>query len=116
MSQCVSTEAGEMVQVATNVGWSEFCDWVDATPMEDYPTLHHLTAFGFANDAEDLLGELDDAVDEHPPSDDVEDTADGLAEFLEAHAAAEIVIVSNGMVSGGEGEGEGEAEPIEAGA
>lgn len=114
MSQYVSTEDMELVQVATNLGWSDFCEWAGRTEMEDYPTLHHLVTFGFANDPRDLLHEIGEALDASPPSPDVEDTAAGLMDFLRGRRDAEIVVIGNGMtddsVAGDDEEGEGEEE------
>src|SRR6185437_2743751 len=91
-----------MEQVASNLGWSEFSEWVGTLDREEYPTLHHLVAFGFANDAGDLLDEIDEAVEASPPSEDVADIAEELADFLEGKDDAEIVVISNGMTGGGE--------------
>ncbi len=106
MSQYVSTENEEMEQVATNLGWSEFCEWVATLDVEDCPSLHHLCTFGYDNDPEDIPGEIAAALEASPPPDDVRSTADGLAAFCEAHADADIVIVSNGMTADGGGDGD----------
>ena len=98
MSQYLTDENGEGNQVASNLGWSEFCEWAETTPAHDYPWLHHLINFGFANEAADLAEEIDDAVDDHPPdSADVESVAEAMAEALSGMEDAEIVIVSNGV-------------------
>lgn len=113
MSQYVSTEAMEMEQVASNLGWSEFCDWVGTLEVEAHPALHELATFGYTNDAGELLDELDDAVEASPPpSADVADVAEELADFLEGKEDAEIVVISNGMTAedvGGDEDSEGEA-------
>ena len=87
------------VQVASNSGWSEFCEWVETTDMEDYPSLHHLVEFGFDNDPEDLRDDIEDAIREHPPDPDVVSVAEGLVDFLDDQLEAEIIIVSNGMTA-----------------
>lgn len=111
MSQYVSTEAGEMEQVASNLGWSEFCDWVGTLDIDTYPHLHALVTFGFDQDIEALGDELDAAVEASPPSEDVADIAEELADFLEGKGDAGIVVVSSGMT---EDDGEEEDEDEEA--
>lgn len=101
----MTDENGEGVQVASNTGWSEFCEWVDTTDVEDYPSLHHLTTFGFGNDPADLAEDIQVALDEDDPEDDdVKSVATGLIKALAAMKDAEIVIVSNGMTTGDESE------------
>ncbi len=99
MSEYVSTTEQEMIQVATTSGWGDFCDWVKETEVDDYPWLHSLVTFGFANDAEMLFDEIETAIRNSKPSDDVKDVAAGLLEFLGEHQDAEIVIIGNGMTS-----------------
>lgn len=134
MSQYISTEREELQQVASNLGWSEFCEWVDTLDLEDYPALHHLRQHGFDNDPDELLGDVEDAIAEGSPSDDIRSVAQGIADFLHEHQDAGIILVSNGMTSDGEDEDEEEddfddsdaedidldededEEPVEAGA
>ena len=99
MSQYVTDENHQGVQVASNLGWSNFCDWVDSTDMEDYPWLHHLAQFGFANEATDLADEIEEAAEENPPDEDTEDVAAGLVEFCRSVPDAEIILVNNGITS-----------------
>lgn len=100
MSQYVSTENEEMVQVASNLGWSDLCDWARRFPVETHASLHHLIAFGYENDAAMLAGELRAALAEAPPTPDVRDTALGLIDFLADHPDAEIIIVGDGLTTG----------------
>ena len=97
MSQYVSDEKGEGVQVATNLGWSEFSEWALACSVDDYPWLHHLVTFGFANESGDLAAEIRHALENSSPAADVKSVADGLIKYLEAVPDAEIVLISNGM-------------------
>lgn len=99
MSQYVSTEEEELVQVASNLGWSEFCEWVDGTEVDDYPGLHHLRKFGYDNDPDELLADLEHAIEQADPPGDVESVAYGLVDFLHEHQDAEIILVGGGMTS-----------------
>jgi len=108
MSQYLSTTEREMVQIASNMGWSEFCDWVDTTEIDDYPWMHNLVLHGFANDAESLADEIETAIEDASPSKDVASVAEGIVEFARGHEDAEIIIVSNGMTIGNGGDDEDE--------
>lgn len=99
MSQSISTENEEMVQIASNQGWSDFCDWVQELSIDKYPSLHHLVAFGYDNDADDLANELDLALDEEDAEEDIVSTIEGMIDFLEQHDDAEIIIVGNGVTA-----------------
>jgi hypothetical protein len=99
MSEYVSTTEQEMIQVATTSGWGDFCDWVRETDVDDFPWLHSLVTFGFANDAAMLSDEIEGAIRKGKPSNDVKDVATGLLEFLGDHQDAEIIVISNGMTS-----------------
>ena len=100
MSQYISTENNELDQIASNQGWSDFCDWVKTLPMDDYPSLCHLVEFGRDNDPELARDDIEDAIENYKPSDDVAETANGLVDFLATHLKAEIILVSNGMMAG----------------
>jgi hypothetical protein len=100
MSQYVLNQDQEGVQVASNLGWSDFCDWVKDLDQEDYPSLHHLVEYGYDNDPEDLRDDIEDALEEHAPDPDVASTAEGLVDFLDTQLDAEIIIISNGMTGG----------------
>lgn len=98
MSQYISTEDGEQDQCASNVGWSDFCDWVNTLLIDDYPSLHHLCQFGYENDPEVCADELTGAIEHQTPEDDtVRTTAEGLLSWVKAHAKAEIIIVGDGI-------------------
>lgn len=99
MSQYLSTEAEEMVQVASNRGWSDLCEWVSGLSIDDHPSLHHLVKFGYDNDPGDLRDEVRAALESDPPADDIASTARGLADFADDHEDADIIIVSDGMTS-----------------
>jgi len=98
MSQYLSTESGAQAQIATNVGWSDFAEWVDTIPLDDYPSLHHLAQFGFDNDPDDVATECEGAIKKHPPDRDVKSVAANVITFARANKAADILIISNGMV------------------
>lgn len=110
MSQYVSTEEEEMVQVASNRGWSDFCDWGRSLAVEDAPSVHHLIEHGYDNDPDMLLEEIEAAIAAKAPADDVRSTAQGLIDFLHEHQDAEIILISNGMTSDEDGD-DGEEEP-----
>jgi hypothetical protein len=99
MSQYVLNQDEEGIQVASNLGWSDFCDWARDLPAEDYPSLHHLVEYGYDNDPEDLHDDIEDALENSPPDADVASTAEGLIGFLDSQLDAEIIIISNGMTA-----------------
>jgi hypothetical protein len=100
MSQYVLNQDEEGIQIASNSGWSDFCDWARDLPIDDYPSLHHLVEHGFDNDPEDLRDDIEDALQEHAPEPDIVSTAEGLVDFLDGQLEAEIIIISNGMTGG----------------
>ena len=100
MSQYVLNQDEEGIQVASNQGWSDFCDWARDLGADDYPSLAHLVEYGYDNDPEDLRDDIEDALENHPPDPDVASTAEGLVDFLDTQLEAEIIIISNGMTGG----------------
>jgi hypothetical protein len=99
MSQYATNQDSEGIQVASNQGWSDLCDWVRDLPVEDYPALHHLVEHGNDSDPEDLRDDIEDALENSPPDADVASTAEGLIGFLDSQLDAEIIIISNGMTA-----------------
>lgn len=113
MSQYVTDENHEGVQVASNLGWHDFCDWALRFDAAEFPWLTHLAREGYANEATDLADEIERAADQDPPDEDTEDVAAGLVEWLRTVPDAEIILVNNGITSNdvvGDGEEAGQAE------
>jgi hypothetical protein len=99
MSQYAINEDGEGAQVASNLGWSEFCEWVERLRLDDYPSLHHLVKFGRDNDIDDLAEDIRRALEARPPRADVRSVATGLIRILGSMTGADIIIITNGMTS-----------------
>lgn len=92
-------EAGP--QVASNSGWGDFCDW--AQQLTDFPLITDLaekgTSLGHPHGIPDLIEQLQEAVKNEPPSDDVASTIEGLLAALHENADDEGVYITNGMTA-----------------
>ena len=64
-------EDGNQYQVASNRGWSEFGDWVETLSKKTYPQLHELWNDGSSQLFEEVIKQLGDALENHPPSKNV---------------------------------------------
>lgn len=102
MSQYFSTEEMDLVQVASNQGYADFCDWVRSLDAEKYDELTALVEEGDAYDLGYLAGQMRDALNESPPSADVVSTVEGMITFLLDNEDAEMVMVTNGMTADGD--------------
>lgn len=86
-------EDDEAEEIATNRGWSGFCDWACALDAEKYAVLIQLCKEGLSNDIPTLIGELKDALKKPSPDEDVAAIGSELLESLLANkTAGEITI------------------------
>ncbi len=100
MSYEIMTEDKEATSVATNTGWSDFCEWGESLDLENYFEVHHLVEHGWEKDLKELAEEIDEGLEEFPPDvKGVEDTARGIITFINENTEAEMVMVTNGVVN-----------------
>jgi hypothetical protein len=96
MSQIIINEHDEQNQVATNLGWSEFCEWAETLDLNKYFEVQHLVLHGWERDLTELADELEQAIEENPLSDNVSRTAKAIIDFIHKHKS-EIVMITNGV-------------------
>lgn len=100
MSQYLTTEDQELTQVASNLGWSDFCDWAKSNDGEEFAELVAFVEDGDAYDLANLANEIRSAMSANPPESSVRDTIKGILSFLAANDGAEMVMVTNGVTAG----------------
>lgn len=87
---------GECIQLASNVGWSEFGDWVET--LKNKPNLTALWTSGACEKIPDLRAEMESQLDSAPPENpDVESVAQQLIHAIDASGSAEILLVTAGV-------------------
>lgn len=82
--------------VATNSGWSDFCDWTDALDLAIYPELIHLVDFGWVDNLPMLQKQIEDGIREIRPGASAMEVATGLLKELRKAKKAEYIIISDG--------------------
>lgn len=87
-------EDGNQYQIASNLGWSEFGDWVEELDEEKYAPLVSLFEHGVSQDIPALTTALTDALENEKPGEDVAGTADLLLDALHANQDAEFVLTT----------------------
>lgn len=84
------------LQIASNVGWSEFGDWVET--LTDCPRISALWKTGSCEDIPGLRDEIDETLKGSPPENkDVASVADGIIHAIDAAGASEILIITSGV-------------------
>lgn len=87
---------GPCPQIASNVGWSEFGDWVET--LDGYTRINALWSDGFIEDIPGLRAELEHVLDSAPPTNkDVLSVADGIIHCIDAAGPAEIMMITSGV-------------------
>jgi hypothetical protein len=87
---------GPCIQLASNVGWSEFGDWVEH--LDGATRISKLWSEGNQEDIAGLRDELEEILEKSPPENaDVLSVADGIIHAIDAGGAAEILIISSGV-------------------
>lgn len=97
MSQYISDEHGNQGQVATNSGWSEFCEWVAKLDAVKFLEVRHLCEQGWEQDLDDLAVEVQEAIDDLEPSADIIDIGESIVGFLDDGEDRELVMITNGI-------------------
>jgi hypothetical protein len=119
MSYEVSLDTDPAIQLASNQGYYDLCDWIEELDEDDYPLLAELAAEGINSPAGAIADELRSALEDDPPDDTVESTARLLLRHLTKGDPDAVVIFSNGMGNAeihdeysDDGDDEGDGEEI----
>lgn len=92
--------AGE--QVASNLGWTDFGNWVDDLDVGQFPHVVSLWEHGYTNEISKLIAELKIAIEQsEPTAKGLAKTIDQLIEMLHFEKNQEVVFINDGMGSGG---------------
>jgi hypothetical protein len=98
MSIYANFENGTQQQLASNTGWSQFGEWVDARDAQHSIQLVQLWEHGISEELPALQSQLQDAIKRAPSdNEDVMSVADGLLDFVKARGRADVLIISNGV-------------------
>lgn len=81
--------------VASAAGWMEFAAWVDDLEA-DAPELRHLRTWGWSQELEPLMVDLNIALKEGGDDPDAIEVASGLLSMLEKRGDAETIIITDG--------------------
>lgn len=81
-------------EVASNQGWSQFGDWVDSLGVTEFSEVIHLWEHGWSQNTEDLTNQLNTAIQDSPPINDVVTIVRGLCSFLRGE---DTVIITAGV-------------------
>lgn len=85
------------VQIASNQGWSDFGNWVDALDADEYDQLIIVWEHGWSQEIETLAVEIERALQESPPHETVADVAGNLLAAIKENREAEAVFVNDGF-------------------
>lgn len=89
-------ENGECIQLASNVGWSQFGDWVET--LDDCPRLKELWESGSCEDIAGLRDELDQTLKDAEPKDpNVASVAHQVIHAIDAGGKADILLITAGV-------------------
>ncbi len=86
-------ENGRQVQIASNSGWSDFCNWSDTIKSE---ALKQLVEEGFTENLDRLAQELE-FFKGSKRSKDVADIAGGILDAVKSNLGAGCIMVTNGV-------------------
>jgi hypothetical protein len=89
---------GACIQIASNVGWSEFGDWCET--LTGFQRLRKLFDEGNTEDIEGVRAELEELLEKQPPPNpDVESVAHQIIHAIDAAGPAEILLVTAGITT-----------------
>lgn len=89
-------EDGNQYQVASNLGWSDFGQWVDELDASTYPELVQLWEHGVSEDIQTCAKNLEEALSDDSPDDpNVKDVAESLLHALHANMDASAVLTTS---------------------
>jgi hypothetical protein len=107
MSYQVSLDQDEPIQLASNQGYYDYCDWIESLDPDEYPKLDYLNEEGCNQPAGEVADELERALESDPPDEFVASTAKGLIAFIRKGDPDAAVVIGQG-VDGAEPEDDGE--------
>ncbi len=87
-------EDGNQYQFASNQGWSEFGDWIESLDEDTYPQLHELWDNGTTQAIAETIEQLEHALEENPPSDNVAASADLLLTALHSNTNSNTLLIT----------------------
>lgn len=102
MSVYLNIDGEDGEQLASNKGWSDFCEWVEGLDVDAFPELSILRDHGWTQEIPAMLAELDKAVAESPPSDEVPGLAATIKALRDACASnkdAEVFTIGDGFAA-----------------
>lgn len=94
MSRYAEFQNAEQYQVASNLGWTEFGNWVESLPAESVPELRRLWETGSSEEIPELTRQLEGAIRSNEPKADVWSTCRVLLEALRANQTAGGVTIT----------------------
>ncbi len=108
MSYEAHLDEDKSIQVASNTGWYNACDWMEGLDEEEYPEIANLNDEGICEVASEVADEFEKAMKDDPPDDDVAKTIKGLVKFIRGGDVDAVLVISNGM--GGDNDDDSEDE------
>lgn len=97
MAIYANLDTDEQEQIATNLGWGDFCRWADGLDTEQYGQVAHLRQHGWSQQLETLAKQLANALTSEQPPPDVLSVGHTLLRFVRDAGEAEVVSISDGM-------------------
>jgi len=86
-------ENGNQYQISSNLGWSEFGEWVES--LTAMPALKSLYEHGVSEDIPAVTQDLSEAIEsESPENEDVLSTAELFLDALNANQDAELLLTT----------------------
>lgn len=95
MSIYAQFDDGEQKHLASNLGWSEFCQWAESLDSEQFPEVLHLSQHGWEQELESLIQQLEQSPE--PESENVGSTRESLIAILSGRGTADVLLVTDGM-------------------
>ncbi len=88
----------QWVDFASTRGMGDFTRWVEILDADEFPLLSHLVDWGWVNEIDDLLDELERGVRNSEPMLSVRNTINGFTSALEnKKRKAESVMLTDGL-------------------
>lgn len=107
MSIYAVSDDDELVQIASNSGWSQFGDWAETLDAKEFPAIVGLWEHGIYEPALQLESEMKGAQERMEP---IEDVVGIIEELLTVCRGATFVLITNGMTNTKEND---ETEPLD---
>lgn len=85
-------EDGNQYQISSNLGWTEFGNWVETLDAETYLNLAELWESGTTQAIPEITEQLEHALEESPPSKNVSGTAELLLTALHQNQDAGVLL------------------------